>query len=89
MLFVSSEIDMCSTNQTSWTYVGNPAIGPGNSSTFDSQATFVLPWNDSMAIAMLDRWHAPNETLADYVWLPLIRSTNGKWTMRWHDVWSF
>jgi hypothetical protein len=48
----------------------------------------VLPWNDSMAIAMLDRWHAPNETAADYVWLPLRRSAAGEWTMRWSDSWS-
>jgi hypothetical protein len=33
-------------------------VGPGGGSTFGSQATFVLPWNDTMAVAMLDRWRA-------------------------------
>ena len=90
MLFVSSQGEVCGSNKTSWTYLGNPAVGPGNDSTFDSQSTFVLPWNESMMVAMLDRWHAPNETRADYVWLPLRRSLkDGNWTMRWEDSWHF
>jgi hypothetical protein len=90
MLFVSSQQDVCGANKTSWTYAGNPAVGPGNENTYGAQSTFVLPWNDTMMVVMLDRWHNPNETLADYVWLPLRRShEDGSWTMRWVDSWSF
>ena len=89
MLFVSSEKAVCGSNSTPWTYLGNPAVGPGNDTTYMSQSTFVLPWNQSMAVAMLDRWHSPNETQADYVWLPLRRSAAGEWTMRWEDSWAF
>ena len=84
MLFLGSERAVCGRNATPWTYVGNP----GNASTFELQSTFVLPWNETMAIAMLDRWHTPNESLADYVWLPLRRSAAGDWTMRC-DEWHF
>ena len=87
-LFVSSQKQVCGTNSTPFTLLGNPAVGLGSGSTFGAQATFVMPWNDSMAVAMLDRWHSPNETLADYVWLPLRRSAGGQWTMRWEDSWS-
>jgi len=51
MLFVSSQHEVCGTNSTPWAYIGNPAVGPGNGSTFASQATFVMPWNASMAVA--------------------------------------
>ena len=90
MLFVSSEKDLCAQHQnaTPWTLLGNPAIGPGGTDTYASQSTFVLPWNASMAVVMMDRWHAPNETLADYVWLPLRRSAGGDWTMQWENHWA-
>merc|ERR1712176_1537877 len=55
MLFVSSERSVCSSNVTSWTHLGNPAIGKGAENTFASQPTFVLPWNDTMMVAMLDK----------------------------------
>lgn len=80
---------MKNADDTASRYLGNPARGPGNASTFGSQATFVLPWNQTMAVAMLDRWHAPNETKSDYVWLPLRRSARGEWTMQWEDEWHF
>jgi len=90
MLFVSSEQHVCAPQQnvTPWSLVGNPAVGPGSNDTYSSQSTFVLPWNESMAVVMMDRWHSPNETLADYVWLPLPRSAGGDWTMRWEDQWE-
>jgi hypothetical protein len=37
MIFVSSERDVCSSNHTSWTYLGNPAVGEGNDTTFGAQ----------------------------------------------------
>lgn len=84
MLFVSSEV--CSANTTSWAFLGNPAVGLGNTTTYGAQLTSVLPWNDTIMVAMLDRWHNPNETLADYVRLPLWRNlADGSWTMRWAD----
>jgi hypothetical protein len=91
MLFVSSEKQVCAPlqNVTPWTLLGNPAVGTGGDNTFRSQSTFVLPWNDSMAVVMMDRWHSPNETQADYVWLPLRRSAAGVWTMQWVDEWAF
>ena len=46
-------------NATPWTLVGNPATGPGSGDSFQAQSTFVLPWNDSMAVVMMDRWHSP------------------------------
>ena len=57
-----------------WTELGNPS---GDSTTFDSQSTFVLPYKhpngDDLLIYMGDRWnHAgPGGILnASYVWLP-------------------
>ena len=90
MLFASSQKQVCAPGQnaTPWSLLGNPATGPGSADTFTSQSTFVLPWNDSMAVVMLDRWHTPNESRADYAWLPLRRSADGTWSMQWLDGWE-
>ena len=92
MLFTAgAEIDVCPQSSphsmTPWTYVGNPAVGPNSNNTFASQSTFVLPWNDSMAVVGLDMWTYPDETKATLVWLPFVRDANGEWTMQWHSEW--
>merc|ERR1712110_644929 len=88
MLFISSQRGVCGSNSTSWIYLGNPAVGKGAKNTFGAQSTFVLPWNKSLMVAMMDEWKSPNETTASMVWLPLTRSDAGVWTMRWYDEWT-
>lgn len=89
MLFVGDRGEVCGSR---WTYLGNPAAGPGADGTFKAQSTFVLPFRDrcnqTTLVMMADIWNSPNESLATYAWLPFERSAAGNWTFRWADEWS-
>lgn len=89
MLSVSDRTEVCGSQ---WTYLGNPAVGPGGEGTFNAQSTFVLPYKDkcnhTTLVMMADLWGFPNESTATYVWLPMQRSDTGNWTFRWADNWT-
>ncbi|MHC1479331.1 glycoside hydrolase family 43 protein [Frateuria aurantia] len=56
-----------------WHEFGNPARGPGASTTFDSQSAYVLamPGRPGHFIYMGDRWRPDNAIDGRYVWMPL------------------
>ena len=56
-----------------WKDMGNPCIGPGADTTFDSQGTFVFELADRPGtfIFMADRWDKRNLKDSRYLWLPI------------------
>lgn len=72
-----------------WTAAGNPCVGPGADTTFDSQSTFVQPvaGKPGCFIFMADRWKKENLQDSRYVWLPF-RICDGKITLRWVEAWD-
>lgn len=56
-----------------WTELGNPCRGTEEqvATTFESQATYVLPLGQDRFIYMGDRWRPQNAIDGRYVWLPL------------------
>ena len=75
MLSVSDRTTVCGSR---WTYLGNPATGPGAAATFNAQSTFVLPYRDpatnrTTVVMMADMWGFPDETKATMVRLPACR----------------
>ena len=75
-----------------WRSLGNPSRGTPQqeSTTFESQATFVLPAprNPGILIYMGDRWRPQNPIDGRYVWLP-IRWEAEKPILQWADEWSW
>lgn len=72
-----------------WTELGNPCVGPGAETTFESQSTFILPVADRPGafIFMGDRWRPDNAIDGRYVWLPLV-FRDGRLELHWHDEWD-
>lgn len=56
-----------------WEVIGNPCIGPGAESTFNSQGTFVFNVLEQPEcfIFMADRWKKTDLRDSRYVWLPI------------------
>jgi hypothetical protein len=56
-----------------WQQQGNPCIGAGAETTFQSQSTFVLPLVDHPDdfLFMADRWNKTDLSNSQYSWLPL------------------
>jgi beta-xylosidase len=56
-----------------WKFLGNPCIGDGADTTFQSQSTFVLtvPGRPGDFIYMGDRWNKEDLANSRYVWLPM------------------
>jgi hypothetical protein len=73
-----------------WTVLGNPVIGAGSDTTFESQSTFVLPVQGlkDTFIFMADRWNDKQLRDSRYVWLP-VRLRNGRPCLEWIDEWHF
>jgi hypothetical protein len=50
----------------------NPCKGPGASTTFESQSTYVLPLKEKNTyLFMADHWNKTDLEKSDYLWLPL------------------
>jgi len=74
-----------------WIVKGNPCVGAGAETTFDSQSTFVLPapGEDAGAfIYMGDRWLKDNLADSRYVWLPFRMREDGSFSLSWRDEWN-
>jgi beta-xylosidase len=55
-----------------YTENGNPCKGPGASTTYESQSTYVLPLKEKNTyLFMADRWNKTDLEKSDYLWLPL------------------
>lgn len=74
-----------------WKPMGDPCQGEPSETdtTFDSQATFVLPLNAEQGrfLLMADRWDPEDLGASEYIWLPLtVRGTTVE--VWWQDEWS-
>ena len=56
-----------------WTVTGNPCVGPGRATTFDSQSTFCIPvvGVPDAFVFMADRWNPEDLSDSRYIWLPV------------------
>ena len=87
-LFISNQDNLINAQ---WISLGNPS---GSPTTFNSQATFVLPYPSKKSpgeffyIYMGDRWDYPNLLNATYVWLPYQFNSDTNVTLQWLDKWS-
>jgi beta-xylosidase len=74
-----------------WNVIGNPCVGTAEqvATTFESQATFVLPVQGrrNAFIMMVDRWNRHDLRDSRYVWLP-IELHDGMVSVRWHEQWD-
>jgi hypothetical protein len=73
-----------------WKELGNPCVGKGSETTFDSQSTYVLPvpGKKDAFIFMADRWNPKNAIDGRYVWLP-IEFKGDDFQIKWLDKWKF
>lgn len=73
-----------------WTELGNPCVGEGKETTFDSQSTFVLPvqGKKDAFIFMADRWRPENAIDGRYIWLPVQFDENSTPFLEWKDEWD-
>jgi hypothetical protein len=62
-----------------WQQHGNPCVGPGAETTFQTQGTFVLPipGQPDNYVFLADRWEKTNLEASQYAWLSL-RMVNGR-----------
>lgn len=74
----------------SWTALGNPCIGKGAETTFQSQGTYIIKVDGTKDgyIFMADHWTPRNPIDGGYIWLPLVFEKN-KPVLRWYDQWNF
>lgn len=71
-----------------WKELGNPCLGEGAETTFESQSTFVVRVvGTDKYIYMGDRWCPENPIGGTYVWLPINFTDNG-FAIEWKDRWS-
>jgi hypothetical protein len=73
-----------------WRDAGNPCVGDGAETTFQSQSTFVVPvpGKKGAFIFMADRWNKADLPASQYVWLPL-QMKNREPEIAWRDSWDF
>lgn len=69
-----------------WKELGNPCVGEGAQTTFESQSTYVLNVGDKY-IYMGDRWSPDDAIDGRYIWLPIDFNDNG-FTIEWVDEWQ-
>jgi hypothetical protein len=72
-----------------WEELGNPCIGEGKETTYESQSTYVLPvaGKKDAFIFMADRWRPGNAIDGRYVWLP-VEFRDEKPILRWRNAWD-
>ena len=67
-----------------WKQMGDPCVGKGSGTTFQSQSTYILPLpgQPDNFIFMTDRWNKLNLEDSRYLWLPL-KMVNDKPVIKW------
>ena len=70
--------------------LGNPCVGTNADITFGTQSTFVLPapGRKGKFIFMADEWRPRDLADSRYIWLPLIKNSDGSFTLPWRDSWD-
>ncbi len=76
-----------------WRELGNPCVGTGAETTFESQSTFILPvqGREGRFVYMGDRWRSDDAIDGRYVWLPLEFEGEGeseRFILRPRDEWN-
>ncbi len=73
-----------------WTEVGNPCIGDGIESTYNTQSTnaFRVQDNSNISIIMLERHNTNNFSRCSYVWLPITFTKNQEIFFPYRKEWS-
>ena len=73
-----------------WKEVGNPCVGEGLESTYNTQSTyaFTMKDNSDLSIMMLERHNRENFMLCSYVWLPINITTNEELYFPYRKEWS-
>ncbi len=74
-----------------WTTMGDPMVGPGAATTFDSQSTFVLPLAgvcERCFVFMADRWNSSALERSSYLWLPFVVADDGSIRIENRDRWD-
>lgn len=74
-----------------WKELGNPCIGDGKETTFESQSTYFLPvaGKKDAFIYMGDRWRPRDAIDGRYIWLPVIFKDDGNgFELKWMDSWE-
>lgn len=72
-----------------WQELGNPCVGEGAKTTFESQGTYILPvaGKKDAFIFLADRWRPKNPIDGRYIWLP-IKIKDGKPILEWESKWN-
>ena len=79
-----------------WKEIGNPCKGTnpvnqmGPEKTWGCQSTYIqaIPGRDDVAIAMFDLWRPDRHNDGRYVWVPMIFTDDGLFTIEWQDSWN-
>lgn len=72
-----------------WEIGGNPCIGKGTDTTFDSQSTHIIPveGKGGCFIFMADRWKKEDLHDSRYIWLPMCIEDD-RITIKWNEQWD-
>lgn len=73
-----------------WRELANPCVGNDADKTFFCQSAFVLPvlGRTDFFIFLADRWNQWDLPGSRYVWLPLACTSEGVFSLAWHDAWQ-
>jgi hypothetical protein len=73
-----------------WTEKGNPCIGEGKETTYDSQSTYIqkIEGMNNAYIYMGDRWNERDLPESRYVWLPF-SITEESYQIEYFEEWDF
>ncbi|HLR68851.1 MAG TPA: family 43 glycosylhydrolase, partial [Virgibacillus sp.] len=73
-----------------WEEMGDPSVGEGAATTFDSQSTFVIPVDpeNGKFIYMGDRWNEGDLKNSRYIWLPMEFGQDDEIMLEWYDEWD-
>lgn len=73
-----------------WIEIGNPCLGEGAETTFNSQGTyaFQVEGKKDLMILMLERHNTSDFMKCSYIWLPLNFSNNKNFIVYYNELWS-
>jgi hypothetical protein len=73
-----------------WRELANPCVGNDADKTFFCQSAFVLPiqGRNDLFVFLADRWNQWDLPESRYVWLPLAYTSEGVFSLTWHDAWQ-
>jgi hypothetical protein len=74
-----------------WKRMGNPCVGLGAATTFNSQSTFVIPapgLPEGSFIFMADRWDSNELEKSRLIWLPFVIQADGSFILNCLDHWN-